>query len=447
MADIFSDNFDTYADGQLTLNTFWVGDTQPVVQGVDYFSAPKAVKIPNAGGAFERNVYHVLDAMTAGYFAFYIKIGASASADGGFYLQDGVMIGLWVDFFNDGKIYVNKPDYPTALQTYEKNRWYRVVVQLKQEGEPFAIRVKIDNGSWSPWFWATDSMTEVNKLTLYGKPVDGDIFFDSIVVSAAEPLPTAEYTSQNWGMEAKSQVDDETIEQAIDRLIVVHESDPEAHLGAGESLQSHKAEAIIDHVAGSVLADKLSSSEGIYECTFESLDNWLTEGDISLDNWPGAFLAIVYGATNLSRLWAVMIDAENWLDYSKNILFQFVGWIGTAVNSKFTANLGALFSPTNIYGFGFQCVNGVVKGYWGKAGSLTFTSVLSVDESTTHVYRAYYDAFLQNVKFYIDGVYMATIENIGLPASSAGEVEFRADATAATDGEMHIKKVMVSRQA
>ena len=61
-----------------------------------------------------------------------------------------------------------------------------------------------------------------------------------------------------WGMLAKGQDDPETIEEAIARLIAAHNADENSHLGEGESLQSHKASAIIDHVAGSLVADKMS---------------------------------------------------------------------------------------------------------------------------------------------------------------------------------------------
>jgi len=42
-----------------------------------------------------------------------------------------------------------------------------------------------------------------------------------------------------WGLLAKAQDDDETIEEAIARLIDEHNEDEESHLGSGQSLQSH----------------------------------------------------------------------------------------------------------------------------------------------------------------------------------------------------------------
>ncbi len=62
---------------------------------------------------------------------------------------------------------------------------------------------------------------------------------------------------QSWGSLQKSTEDDETIEQAIARLIAEHESDSESHLGVGESLEAHKTANVIDHPADSVVSDKI----------------------------------------------------------------------------------------------------------------------------------------------------------------------------------------------
>lgn len=61
-----------------------------------------------------------------------------------------------------------------------------------------------------------------------------------------------------WGLLPKSQVDDELIEEAIARLILEHCADETAHLGVGQSLDSHRASEIIDHVVDSIIADKIA---------------------------------------------------------------------------------------------------------------------------------------------------------------------------------------------
>ena len=62
-------------------------------------------------------------------------------------------------------------------------------------------------------------------------------------------------------MLSKSQTDNETVEEAIDRIVAEHSADETSHLGAGESLQSHKAAEIIDHLASSIIADKIGDGQ------------------------------------------------------------------------------------------------------------------------------------------------------------------------------------------
>lgn len=59
-----------------------------------------------------------------------------------------------------------------------------------------------------------------------------------------------------WGNLGKALDNNQTINEAINEAIVSHEQDPTAHLGAGESLQAHKSDEIIDHPAKSVVSDK-----------------------------------------------------------------------------------------------------------------------------------------------------------------------------------------------
>jgi len=61
-----------------------------------------------------------------------------------------------------------------------------------------------------------------------------------------------------WGMLPKSQIDPEIIEAAINRIVKAHNEDETAHLGLGQSLQSHKASEIIDHIAKSIITHKLA---------------------------------------------------------------------------------------------------------------------------------------------------------------------------------------------
>jgi len=71
-------------------------------------------------------------------------------------------------------------------------------------------------------------------------------------------------TVVNWYGLAKSATDPQTIGEFTEEQIAAHQDNPDAHLGVGESLTSHRASVIIDHLAESVVNDKLFRSARRY---------------------------------------------------------------------------------------------------------------------------------------------------------------------------------------
>jgi len=69
-----------------------------------------------------------------------------------------------------------------------------------------------------------------------------------------------------WGDKPKSQTDPTTVDQEIDGKIQDHLDDPDAHIETGQSLQSHKASEIIDHLAKSIIEDKIGDGEISSRC-------------------------------------------------------------------------------------------------------------------------------------------------------------------------------------
>jgi len=250
-----------------------------------------------------------------------------------------------------------------------------------------------------------------------------------------------------WGLLPKAQDDPETIEEAITRLLNAHLADAGAHADASESLEVHKDQATLDHPVGCVVADKETNDETIIKCYFESLDSWSIVGDTALDEALGARLYIEWGVTNLSTLSGTITYAGNFLAYAKDMLFQTTFWLDEVTNTKAYALLGNYAGDANLSGFGFQILAGTVKGFWGDGAGPTFTADLSIDPTDSHVYRAQYNGTDKNVKFYIDGVLKATIEDISPGGDFEPDIDYRYEATDAQDGSMHIKNVIVSREA
>lgn len=230
-----------------------------------------------------------------------------------------------------------------------------------------------------------------------------------------------------WGNLEKSQIDDEKIEEAIARLIQAHEDDPDAHVEAGESLHSHKASAIIDHLALSIIADKIKKGEVtvqkldwdkfLIQTGFETLDGW-QQGGVGSET-----ITCVVGGTKL-RTGAVNNDTAyiaavpNYgmgpqADFDKDPVFQIRLRImdkGYAEVHVHTGNEGFQSAGNDYIGFRFDQdkIYAVCR-----ESSLSETAVDitgSINSEDPHDYKVMYYA-TNKVEFYIDGVLKTTITN------------------------------------
>lgn len=106
---------------------------------------------------------------------------------------------------------------------------------------------------------------------------------------------------QTWDMLPKSMLDNEKISESIAGAVADHNADPEAHLGENESLQSHRASEIIDHLAESVVNDKLqhfarayvaivgSGVEGDFDSIQSAVDYAISVGGGNIFITPGEY--------------------------------------------------------------------------------------------------------------------------------------------------------------
>lgn len=67
-----------------------------------------------------------------------------------------------------------------------------------------------------------------------------------------------------WAGLERATNDPTTIDQALAEAVTAHNDDPDAHLGAGQALESHRAAEIIDHLAESVVNDKIKRTARRY---------------------------------------------------------------------------------------------------------------------------------------------------------------------------------------
>lgn len=242
-----------------------------------------------------------------------------------------------------------------------------------------------------------------------------------------------------WGNLEKSQIDSETIEEAIARLIQAHEDDPNAHVEAGESLHSHKAQAIIDHVVASIIADKIKDGEVtgskitpsrfilqdvilntlfylkqyVYTA-FESADGWVNGGDLGVS--LGGSIIQTGGTINTEKYISDEIfGAPNEVDYdNKNPYFQCALATSSITNQLIVFGVGGL-SPAQDprYGFGFRIENGELQAIVVKNNFVDYFVISGITLTNINDYRAVMDSG-NNIKYYVNGVLRAT-HSSGLP--------------------------------
>lgn len=221
----------------------------------------------------------------------------------------------------------------------------------------------------------------------------------------------------NWGLLEKSQVDNETIEEAIDRLITAHNDDADAHIGAGKSLDTHKTQETVDHPADSIVEDKIKDSnvevrtlkwdKFILDFPFTTLDGWtenhLDTGAVTLHIGS---TRLETGANNGSRgqIYAEAF-AEGWaVNYSKNP--RFITSIFTYGGADRIAYFVA--GGNDFAAFGFKQVDDELFAYHKKDAVVTTTKVADIPGAyTQYRLKAIYTTG-SKIEFYVDDVLQAT---------------------------------------
>ena len=232
------------------------------------------------------------------------------------------------------------------------------------------------------------------------------------------PLPT-------WGDLAKSSEDPQKINAAVDAAIESHNDDPDSHIGAGQSLQSHKAAEIIDHVAhsivndkilyGEVTQDKLSATHLQAYIAFESLDGWnYKTGGVT----PAVLGAVIQTGDTINTeryLSSEPYGMDDMFSAEKEIFFQTSVCFSADDDQLAYFVAGSLAFDDTDQSFGFKIADGQVYAVViisENEERHEHSALLSgVDILVPHVYKAYWDTLTSEIYFYIDGVLKYTEDN------------------------------------
>jgi len=258
-----------------------------------------------------------------------------------------------------------------------------------------------------------------------------------------------------WGNLEKSQIDDEKIEEAIARLIQAHEDDPNAHVEEGESLQSHKASEIIDHLVSSIVADKIKDGEVLGRkisdflfSNFESLDGWDTDGTVN-PMWSEVEIQTAAILNDTAKLYPKVFSACP--NFQKDPYFETLVRFSNNTNQLVyivcgSPDLGGNGADSEY--FGFKVVDGALYACVTKLG-VEYTDVISgiTILNQYHKYRAEIKSG-EYADFYIDDVLKvhrtANVPNLAQPASGS-TIYYYIKTTEAAFKRIHARYILYSQ--
>ena len=247
-------------------------------------------------------------------------------------------------------------------------------------------------------------------------------------------------SNPTWGSLSKSQIDPETIEEAIDRIVDEHNDDEESHLAVGQSLQSHKASEIIDHAAQSVVYDKITKYQS-WNLPFESIDGYSTSiggnGSITpnfqalefmvpdtdedeVRIWVGEVYNVTPSIAKNPKMTFSMKLGDAWA-YDTYVLWgNYSAW--QVVEAEYIGIKVKHDDDEKVYGV-----------YRLSSLSETETELAGVDPADPHLYTVEVEDDGATIKFYVDNVLKATV----YPGWSAwtSDYLFSIGTKATTDGE------------
>lgn len=227
--------------------------------------------------------------------------------------------------------------------------------------------------------------------------------------------------SEVWGLMPKSQDDSETIEEAITRIVTAHNDDNTAHAGTGQSLDVHRQSEVLDHLALSIVADKikngqLSIDKMSYERFFTQLDlSFLNDTNYFSNSFGGPLYGEISNNGTLNTWYGGYFGGDqqyNLLgDPTKNPTFRIRCVITDETHQEAYFGIGDFLGDSAL---GFKLDNGVAKGvWWDNTATEHLITFSGVDVSVPHNYSVIVDNNVA-VRWLVDGV---VVETLSWPAT------------------------------
>lgn len=239
-----------------------------------------------------------------------------------------------------------------------------------------------------------------------------------------------------WNNLAKSQIDPETIEEAIARLVAEHEASPTAHLGEGEALQAHRTNEVLDHLQGSVVPDKSSLKELSFYFPPTTTDGLSPYGSATAFDlrWD---LYVESGVDDVSSLSGVPLYET----YLNNQVCSFLLEFSAIFDQANASTAEALWTI-----IGFEIEDDRVRGFnmFEAFGTKTYTDWYTIDMTKLRTFRAVYFKNEEVARFYIDGDLIDEISGAYVPSSSDMTFSLTHTRNTASDNHFYVLGAKIS---
>jgi len=150
MATIFTDDFNSYNDGDLNGQGSWSGDTSFDVQTSVVFEGAKAISCASTSLV---NILKTGTAQTAGVFYCYVRRTASNNGRSFVVLMEGTTI---IDYYDINASAQVKSGDGTVLGSYSADTWFPLAIEWKSS-PTHQVRFLKPDLTWGNWTSPSDS--------------------------------------------------------------------------------------------------------------------------------------------------------------------------------------------------------------------------------------------------------------------------------------------------
>lgn len=222
--------------------------------------------------------------------------------------------------------------------------------------------------------------------------------------------------SDIWGLMPKSQDDPETIEEAITRIVTAHNDDYTAHIGTGQALDVHRQSDVIDHLAISIVADKIKNGELSLEKMsnerfFTQLDlSYINETTFGVNSFGGPMYAEISNSEAVNTWYGGYFGGDqqyNLLgDPTKNPTFRFRVLTTDTTYQQAYFGIGDFLSADAL---GFKIDHTYAKAvWWDDTANEHLITLSGVDVTIPHNYSCIVRNN-ESVQWLVDGVVIETL--------------------------------------